>query len=128
MPAPPRRGSRAAIPRHFWAIAHFRVTVRLPPASGSGEVALAAAIDIAYRKQLARLVLSSEVGPPEPAAAAQPPPPTGAAVLLGAPPAAELLAARVEPIPFPDGLAPEPQPVDPSPENNAALPNADVLV
>ena len=31
-------------------------------------------------------------------------------------------------IPFPDGLAPEPQPIDPPPDRNAPLPQADVVV
>ena len=39
---------------------------------------------------------------------------------------AGLLAALS--IPFPDGLAPEPQPIDPPPDRNAPLPPADVVV
>ena len=39
---------------------------------------------------------------------------------------AGLLAALS--IPFPDGLAPEPQPIDPAPDRNAPLPPADVVV
>jgi nucleoside phosphorylase len=39
---------------------------------------------------------------------------------------AGLLAALS--IPFPDGLSPEPQPIDPAPDRNAPLPSADVVV
>ncbi|HEY0154481.1 MAG TPA: hypothetical protein VGB92_20880 [Longimicrobium sp.] len=69
------------------------------------------------RKELARLLLDAG---------------TEEADVQPQPSMAALLADPVGPpklkIPFPDGLAPRPQPIDPAPNAEAALPQADVLV
>jgi nucleoside phosphorylase len=45
-----------------------------------------------------------------------------------APATAELAAAAPKPLPFPDGLAPAPQPLDPEPASDHKLPKADAVV
>jgi nucleoside phosphorylase len=66
------------------------------------------------RKEIARYLLSRGLDPMELA-------PAPARV-------ARLLAAAASPIGFPDGLAPRPAPLDPTPSPNDALPPADVVV
>src|SRR5438132_12981095 len=45
-----------------------------------------------------------------------------------APATAELAATAPKPLPFPDGLAPAPQPLDPEPASDHKLPKADAVV
>lgn len=74
--------------------------------------------DIEERKRVARMVLSAGIEPfdlelhPEPSEV----------------PKEALEGKRILGIPFPDGLAPLPQPIDPAPDPSAPLPRADVVV
>src|SRR4051812_1682122 len=73
--------------------------------------------DLEYRKQLARELLSSGLEPADFMANPDP-----ATLAMSA-----ALAASLN-IPFPAGLAPTPQPIQPAPATNAPLPKADVVI
>jgi nucleoside phosphorylase len=78
------------------------------------EATSTAPVNVSERKEIARLLLDSGTE----------------AIDLELEPVidqeAGLLAALQ--VPFPDGLAPEPKPIDPAPDRNAPLPPADVVV
>ena len=78
-------------------------------------------MDLQSRKEIARYLLSrgiteADVEPTGAQAAAEPAAPAG------------MLAARIPAIPFPAGLAPQPQPISPVPASSDPLPKADVVV
>ena len=83
-------------------------------ATGAGTTPTEVPVDIPERKEIARLLLDAGTAP----------------IDLELEPVVDQEAALLADlgIPFPDGLAPEPQPIDPVPARDAPLPKADVVV